>query len=134
MSQNTPLQSLSIIDPLHPTLELQISDGASKRTSKVPALIDTGFDGYLSLPASLAKELELEIIGETEVEVATGHNFVVQICICRFFVVDLDLSEIEVEAIISDEGEILIGTKYLDLNLKTFTIDFANHKMLFDTK
>jgi clan AA aspartic protease len=134
MLKNTQHQNLSITDPLHPTLELQISNGEQKQNRKVPALIDTGFDGYISLPKSLASELNLEIIGETDVEVATGDNFVVQICVCRFSIIGLEIKTIEAEAIISNEGELLIGTKYLDLFFNKFGIDFQEKILHFDLK
>ena len=82
----------------------------------------------------MAQQLDLEIIGETEIEVATGHNSLVQICICRFTIIGLNVEKIEVEAIISDDGEILLGTKYLELSFDKFGINFANSSLEFKTK
>jgi clan AA aspartic protease len=124
MIKNTHHQSLSIIDPLHPTLELQILDGEQNQVQKVPALIDTGFDGYICIPNNLARELNLEILGKTEIEVATGDNFIVQVCVCNFSILGLSMAIIEAEEIICNEGELLIGTRYLDLFFDKFTIDF----------
>jgi clan AA aspartic protease len=119
---------LSTTDPLHPTLILQILAGDKKA---IPALIDTGFDSYLCIPKSVVEELQLEVIGEDEIEIANGQNYLVNICVARICLPELGNIKIEVECIISDDGEALIGTKLLQELFQQFSIDFSSNKLIF---
>ncbi len=54
----------------HPVVEITVS--GMEKTATLPALIDTGFDGYLSLPLSLALPLGLKLFYRTSVTLADG--------------------------------------------------------------
>jgi predicted aspartyl protease len=44
----------------------------ARRKVTLPALVDTGFDGYLSLPIRIAVDLGLELIASFSIELADG--------------------------------------------------------------
>lgn len=54
----------------HPVVEITVS--GIEKTVTFPALIDTGFDGYLSLPLSLALPLGLKLTYHTSITLADG--------------------------------------------------------------
>ena len=51
------------------TLPLQ---GSSGQTREVEAVVDTGFNGYLTLPPMLMEDLELPVVGDGEAVLADG--------------------------------------------------------------
>ena len=51
------------------TLPLQDTSG---RTREVEAVVDTGFNGYLTLPPMLMEDLELPVVGDGEAVLADG--------------------------------------------------------------
>ena len=51
------------------TLPLQDSSG---QTREVEAVVDTGFNGYLTLPPMLMENLELPVLGDGEAVLADG--------------------------------------------------------------
>ena len=51
------------------TLPLQDSSG---QTREVEAVVDTGFNGYLTLPPMLMEDLELPVVGDGEAVLADG--------------------------------------------------------------
>ena len=55
------------------TLPLQ---GPSGRTREVDAVIDTGFNGYLTLPPMLVADLGLPVVGDGEAVLADGSEAV----------------------------------------------------------
>lgn len=56
----------------HPKVKLTV--GGRKRSGDIDAVLDTGFDGYLSLPVSMAVQLGLELIGTDTVQYADGRT------------------------------------------------------------
>jgi clan AA aspartic protease len=53
-----------------PSFNLEII--GSRARMPITAIVDTGFDGAVCLPTPLAVRLGLELIGQTEVELADG--------------------------------------------------------------
>ena len=51
------------------TLPLQDSSG---QTREVEAVVDTGFNGYLTLPPMLMEDLDLLVVGDSEATLADG--------------------------------------------------------------
>ena len=51
------------------TLPLQDSSG---QTREVEAVVDTGFNGYLTLPPMLMEDLDLPVVGDSEATLADG--------------------------------------------------------------
>lgn len=84
-------------------------------------VIDTGFDGALILPASVAKRLALPVIARLVFELVGGARMSA----------DVALGEIEwlgkrrnVEVIISESNDALIGTEVLEG--ATLVVNYAN--------
>ena len=53
-----------------PTADLEIM--GSRASMAITAIIDTGFDGYVCLPTSIAVQLGLELVSQGSVELADG--------------------------------------------------------------
>jgi clan AA aspartic protease len=126
-----PLLALHSIDLLHPTLVLLLSDEKSQQTTQVPAIIDTGFDSYLTLPREMVANLNLEILGETDVELANGQTDVYQIAKVKITIPDLDYNSYIIEVLIGDDDECLIGGKLLHQICKAFTINYQKSQLQF---
>ena len=54
--------------------------GPAGRTQEVAAAIDTGFNGYLTLPPLLAAELGLPVVGDGEAVLADGSEAAFDVC------------------------------------------------------
>ena len=119
---------LPLSEILYPTLECTVLGSGEnikiKQRIRLEALIDTGFDDYLSIPESLSKQLNLVSKGETEVILGDGSQITV------------DVAEIEIEfnfladrlsipVIIDGDDECLIGTRLLFEICEAFEINFA---------
>jgi clan AA aspartic protease len=131
ISKNMQLLDLPCIDPLHPTLVLLLSNTGDNRATQVPVLIDTGFDSFLTIPRSLAKKLCLDIKGEVEVELANGQNDTYQIVEGTVTFLDFGDKVIDIDILVGDDEECLLGGKLLKLICKTFTIDYQKSKLTF---
>jgi clan AA aspartic protease len=59
--------SLSISTP-----KTDITVGGSRGSALIPAIIDTGFDGYVCLPVDIAEKLGLELTGRVVAVLADG--------------------------------------------------------------
>jgi clan AA aspartic protease len=115
-------------------LVLQIQNGLNPKSSqqiKIPVLVDTGFNSYLSIPHSLVKKLNLKIDGETEVELANGQQYTVYVGLVNIKLPDFD-TIFEIEAIFGEDQEALLGTKTLDLIASKFGIDFDKSELFFE--
>jgi len=84
-------------------------------------VIDTGFDGALILPASVAEHLALPVVGRLAFELVGGARMTA----------DVALGEIEwlgerrsVEVIMSEGDDALVGTEMFEGAI--LTIDYAN--------
>lgn len=100
----------------HPRVELIVGGRKNKRL--LVALLDTGFDGYVSLPVNIAVQLGLELATIERVQYADG-----RISNELVFAVDVDIDgEIRsVRGTLTNGIEALVGTAL-----------FADHKVLFD--
>lgn len=65
----------SVNDQLEPWIELAIYDRHGE-SHPVHALLDTGFNGYLTLPTSWLRDLGLDCVGQTRVTLADGNEIV----------------------------------------------------------
>ncbi len=88
-------------------------------------VVDTGFDGALILPASVAKRLALPVIARLVFELVGGARMIA----------DVALGEIEwfgerrsVEVIISESNDALIGTEMFEG--ATLVVDYANRLVI----
>ncbi len=50
--------------------------GPAGQRQEVDAVIDTGFNGYLTLPPAMVADLELPVVGEAEAVLADGREAV----------------------------------------------------------
>ena len=65
----------SVNDHLEPWIELAIQDQQGGRLT-VQALLDTGFNGFLTLPTSWLLDMGLKRVGQTRVTLADGSEIV----------------------------------------------------------
>jgi len=83
----------------------------SRRSVVVEAIIDTGFDGFLSLPTSLAVTLGLELVGTLCFELADGSQTEELVFSAR---AKLAGKTRRVKVLVSDSQDILLGTRLLE--------------------
>ena len=106
----------------HPKVNLIV--GGRKKKHLLKAVLDTGFDGYLSIPITIAVELGLELINIIRVQYADG-----RISNELVFAVNVELggkSEL-VQATLTNSVEALAGTALFIRN--KVTLDFAKKKI-----
>ncbi|MBC7798524.1 MAG: clan AA aspartic protease [Pyrinomonadaceae bacterium] len=90
----------------------------------VECLIDTGFNGFLSLPKKLVETFNLEIIGSQTI-IAVGNKKIV----CELASVEitwLGMTQ-NVEVIVNDGDDFLIGTELLQSCI--LRINYKNNKL-----
>ena len=89
----------------HPCVELTVAGGRGRQT--IEAVIDTGFDGDLTLPVQLAIQLGLDLCATQRFELADGsiENQLV-------FLGDIQLGDIQrtAEVILTDSIDALLGS------------------------
>ena len=86
-----------------------------------PAVIDTGFNGYLSVPKKLVQKSTWYFAGIEEYELATGDQVKQQIYLGNIIFGE---ERILTYVVTSNSKDILIGTKLL--KSKLLTIDFLS--------
>jgi clan AA aspartic protease len=123
--------ALPCTDPLYPTLVLLLSGEVENKVTQIPVLIDTGFDSFLIISRAIAKELNLKIIGETDVEIANGKNETYQIVEGTVIFLEFGNKVIDIEILVGDDEECLLGGKLLRLICKSFTIDYQKAQLQF---
>ena len=97
-----------------------------KRSTKLPAVIDTGFNGYLCVPNHLLRQSDWQAIGTEKYELATGAIVEQEIYLGEILMAGRRQS---VYTVATDADDILIGTKLLlksvlivDFPLKRVTV------------
>ena len=125
---------LPLLDPLTPSLELLVSDGAESHNPKISlqALIDTGFDDYLTIPKQVAKQLRLPILGQDEVILANSEQYTVDICKGFVFVPAISHLVLPIDIILGDDEVALIGTRFLSKICDKFSIDFKHSHLILE--
>ena len=89
-------------------------------TSSYPAVIDTGCNGYLSLPAGVVAQADWIVLGRKRYELANGRFIVESVYLAR---VVFDKMSFHVPAVATMADELLIGTRFLAQ--KCLFIDFT---------
>lgn len=97
-----------ITDDLEPIVDIELI--FQKEKILQIAVIDTGFNGSLSIPSKLIHESGWQFIGFERYEIADGKILEANVYLGK---VIFDGSEHEVECIASHSKEILLGTKLL---------------------
>lgn len=106
----------------HPKIRLAV--GGARQKSMLEAILDTGFDGYLSLPISLAVTLGVELVAIVPVEYADGRRSEELVFSVK---VDYDGKEETVPMTLTAGAEALAGTSLLaDYELK---LNFPKQKI-----
>jgi clan AA aspartic protease len=108
-----------------PKIEIELS-GTSENTKKVTALVDSGFNGYLTLPYQDAFPLGLILIGiqsNTLADGSTSSHFVCMGSVC------VDGKCINTTIDIQPANIVLLGTKLLKELGKTFILDCSIGKV-----
>lgn len=105
-----------------PTIELEIAGVLPDSPfQKIPTIIDTGFNGYLSLPYVTAFPLGLLLAGMKASTVATGETAQHFVCIGK---VKLGASELLTPIDIQPNCPVLLGTRLMKRLGKQLHIDF----------
>lgn len=113
----------------YPTLECTVSGNGESTTQaqrmqiQVTALLDSGFDDFLSIPRSLAKQLNISCLKESEVQLGDGSQVTVDVgqCQVKFPFADEILV---VNTNIDEDDECLIGMSLISAICSAFKIDF----------
>lgn len=106
-----------------PEIDIQVS-GMTKTPITVNGIIDSGFNGYLTLPYSIAFPLGLILVGIESNTIADGSASSHLVCMGM---VCIDGKCIETSIDIQPAADIiLIGTKLLKEFGKTFKLDAMN--------
>lgn len=92
----------------HPKIKLIVV--GARKSSLLEAILDTGFDGYLSLPINIAVTLGIELTAIIPVEYADGRRSQELVFSVR---VDFDGKEEIVPATLTAGAEALVGTALL---------------------
>ena len=106
----------------HPKIKLIV--GGSRQKQLLTAVLDTGFDGFLSLPISIAVGLGLELVSTIQVQYADGR---VSNELVFSVTVEMDGESHKVSATLTDSVEALVGTALLSKNKVIF--DFLHKKI-----
>lgn len=93
----------------HPRVILEL-EGLTKESLRVSCLIDTGFDGYLTLPQSMGIRLGLPLFGSTTIELADGSRRVELLYFCKL---KFENEERFIPVSLSSSRTPLFGTKLL---------------------
>src|SRR3989338_27366 len=108
-----------------PKIEIEVK-GVNGRPKKVIALVDSGFNGYLTLPYVEAFPLGLVLKGIQSNTLADGSASSHLVCIGEICV---DKKCVETTIDIQPANIILLGTKLLKELGKTFLLDSLNGKV-----
>lgn len=127
--------NLHLAEVLNPTLTLQVQGGGEAKeltAVQIEALVDTGFDDYLSFSYRLAEELGLPVMGQANVELADGSQYDVQIAKAIVFLPQFQNTQIEINVILGDDEEPLIGTRLLKALCHKFSLDFEQNLLMLE--
>jgi predicted aspartyl protease len=108
-----------VTDSLEPVVKcVLLGEGGERYEGTV---IDTGFNGYISIPFNLLQLLGWEHIGYEEYEIATGDIVRERVYFGRLRFMD---TEHEVIAVASHARDVLIGTRLLNASNSILEINF----------
>lgn len=108
--------------------DITISGVFAKNKKTVKAQLDTGFDGYLTLPYTDAFPLGLVLVGTTAYTIADGSTMYNFVCLGN---AHIDTEDMPITIDIQPKGSILAGMKLLSHVGKTLAIDFAKQTVRF---
>lgn len=109
-------------------LDLEISGVFAKNKKTIKAQIDTGFDGYLTLPYADAFPLGLILVGTTAYTTADGSTMYNFVCLGN---ARIGSSDVPITVDIQPKGSVLGGMKLLSHIGKTLSLDFKKLSVQF---
>lgn len=87
-------------------LDIQVADSDNQRRILLKALIDTGFDGFITIPEKFADKLHLDYLGTIHAEFAGGFQGKVEVVSGLVTIPDLDLNtKWDLEIILDENNE-----------------------------
>ena len=92
-------------------IELEIVR-SNRRNETIEAVIDTGFDGYLTLPRNMVKRLKLQPAGNRRATLGDGNTVVLDVYLAKVL---WHRNEREI-LVLQTEGGPLVGMSLLDGN------------------
>ena len=98
-------------------IELEIVR-SNRRNETIEAVIDTGFDGYLTLPRNIVKRLKLQPAGNRRATLGDGNTVVLDVYLAKVL---WHRNEWEI-LVLQTEGGPLVGMSLLDRNRVTLVI------------
>lgn len=107
-----------------PVVEVKLDLGKEKRL--VNAVIDTGFNGYISVPKKLIDRSDWDFLGIEEYELASGELMRERVFLGR---IEIGTEKLVAFILPSNSSDALIGTKLL--KNRVLTINFAD-KTLYE--
>lgn len=102
-----------------PVVEVKLDLGKEKRL--VNAVIDTGFNGYISVPKKLIDRSDWDFLGIEEYELASGELMRERVFLGR---IEIGTEKLVAFILPSNSSDALIGTKLL--KNRVLTINFAD--------
>jgi len=102
-----------------PVVEVKLDLGKEKRI--VNAVIDTGFNGYISVPKKLIDRSDWDFLGIEEYELASGELMRERVFLGR---IEIGTEKLVAFILSSNSSDALIGTKLL--KNRVLTINFAD--------
>lgn len=102
----------------HPKIKLLVL--GKRQNQPVAALLDTGFDGFLSLPITLAVTLGLELIGTIQVQYADGRVSNELVFSAN---IEIDGTAKKIQVTLTNSVDVLAGTQLFAK--KKVTLDFS---------
>lgn len=102
-----------------PVIEVKLDLGKEKRA--VNAVIDTGFNGYISVPKKLIDESDWDFLGIEEYELASGELMREKVFLGR---IEIGTEKLAVFILSNNSSDTLVGTKLLRNRL--LIINFAD--------
>jgi len=102
-----------------PVIEVKLDLGKEKRA--VNAVIDTGFNGYISVPKKLIDESDWDFLGIEEYELASGELMRERVFLGR---IEIGTEKLAVFVLSNNSSDTLVGTKLLRNRL--LIINFAD--------
>ena len=102
-----------------PVVEVKLDLGKEKRL--VNAVIDTGFNGYISVPKKLIDRSDWDFLGIEEYELASGELMRERVFLGR---IEIGTEKLVAFILSSNSSDALVGTKLLKNRM--LTINFAD--------
>ena len=106
------------------TPKIPITVRGRKRSRQMEAIVDTGFDGQLCLPASVVLNMGLELVGKLTIRLADGSRRNRLLFRCE---IELGDETKLVDAFLTSGDDALIGTTLL--SNYSLTIDFSSDQV-----